>query len=166
MNPVWSIASLILCFLLAAPVSAQPSGERQVAPPPRVDTNNHTLEGYLREMIRELEGDEGRWTFNLYDVEMMLVSDEDQDRVRLMAPILPADRLDAALMRTLLEANFDRAMDARYSIWKESVWASYAHPLSSLTGIELRSGVRQVANLVRNFGTSFASTDLQFMPDK
>jgi hypothetical protein len=62
----------------------------------------------------------------------------------------------------LLGANFDRALDARYASGRGYLWSVFLHPLSSLTDSEFLDGVEQVVTLARNYGTSYASSNLLF----
>ena len=129
---------------------------------PRVSTNNYQVETYLDELAPNYEGGDGQWTFELYDVDMLLLTDEAHDRVRLISPVADASVLEPGQLRTLMEANFDRALDAKYAIWRDAVWATFVHPLSELTKSELRNAIRQVANLRRNYGGSYSSTELLY----
>jgi len=117
---------------------------------------------WLVEMATAHEGGDNHHAATVDGVEVMVVCDEDHDRMRAMAPIADADALGRDELTLLLEANFDRALDAKYTIWRGAVVALYVHPLASLSRADFESGMRQVAALKRNFGTSFASTNLTF----
>ncbi|NIM62119.1 MAG: hypothetical protein GTO30_10800, partial [Acidobacteria bacterium] len=99
-----------------------------------------------------------------FDVEMLVISDEGADRMRAIALIDSAADLNSEQMRFLLEINFERALDAKYTIWQEQVWATYVHPLSWLTPEELKAGMLQVVSLYRTYGTEFTSTGTTFEP--
>ena len=62
----------------------------------------------------------------------------------------------------MLEANFDRALDAKYSIYQDVVWSVYTHPLGELTVEQFKDALNQVARLSQNFGGSYTSTDWIF----
>jgi hypothetical protein len=153
------IATPLLTLALLCP--GVPADAQQ-EPPGRMDTNNRTLDGFIKEMVSEYESEPGRWGFVLYDVEMLVLTDEPANRMRVIAPIADAGSLPPNLLRVLLEANFDRALDAKYAIWRDMVWATYVHPLGELTRHEFEDAVRQVANLHRNYGSSFSSTDVVY----
>jgi len=156
-----AVAFALLCASVSAADTRKNDNRRQQ--PVHVSTNNQTLEIFLDELMSEYSGETGRWTFNLYDVDMVLITDEDYDRMRLMAPIADApESMASEHLRELLEANFDRALDAKYAIWRETVWATYVHPLSELTKHELQNAIRQVAALTRNYGSSYSSTEFQY----
>ena len=62
----------------------------------------------------------------------------------------------------MLEANFHSALDGRYAISNGMVYAAYIHPLSPLRPEEVRSALRQVAELGKTFGTTYSSGELLF----
>jgi len=57
----------------------------------------------------------------------------------------------------MMQANFDTAHDARYSIARDTVWAAYMHPLGSLQKKDFYSALTQVVTLAENYGTSYSS---------
>ena len=65
-------------------------------------------------------------------------------------------------MFRLLQANFDTALDARYSIAKNIVWSLYLHPLGSLDDAQFLAAIGQVVNLATSFGTTYSSGALTF----
>jgi hypothetical protein len=125
-------------------------------------TDNDVLQGYLDAIFDEVEGDDGQWILVFDDVEMTLLSDEITNRVRVITPIVEADGLEPQELRVLLEANFDRALDAKYAIWRDIVWGVYLHPLQELSRDQLISALRQVATLRHTYGTTYSSMGLQF----
>ena len=156
----FALAALLL--LTFSPLLADAPPPAPAAPKPGVAMNNHYLEQTLRSMTSEIEGEPGRWMFTWFDTEMMLVTDEPADRMRIIAPIAESASLDAEMLRFLMEVNFERALDAKYAIWENTLWATYVHPLSSLTVEEFKAGARQVTNLVNTYGTEFTSTGMSF----
>lgn len=54
-------------------------------------------------------------------------------------------------------ANFDRALDARYCVYKGALWAAFIHPLAELSEAYFESGVEQVVTLAETFGTTYNS---------
>jgi len=140
-------------------VLAQPETGAKPEPP----TNNGRLGKFLEELIgQRYSGGDGQWQFQVADVEVLMVTDERADRMRIMAPVANAVDLDATELRTLLEADFDRALDAKYAIWRGAVWAVFVHPLSSLTRVEFHGAVAQVFTLTQTYGASFSSTEFVF----
>jgi hypothetical protein len=116
------------------------------------------LESYLK----DLEGEKGFWRGNRDDVPVFVFSDDEHDRMRIMAPIGVVEELDPDLLHVLLQANYDRALDARYAMRNKELWAVVVHPLATLATDDLPSLFDQVVMLVKNTGTTFASTELVF----
>ena len=75
-----------------APSTPPPSPD-VTAPAPGVAMNDHYLDQTLREMTSDIEGSDGRWLFTWFDVEMLMVSDEGADRMRVITPVGDADEL-------------------------------------------------------------------------
>ncbi len=121
------------------------------------------LESYLQ----DLEGQPGFWQGTRHEVPVFVFSDDEHDRMRLMSPIGLVEELDADLLHVLLQANYDRALDARYAMRGKELWSVVVHPLATLATDDLPSLFDQVVTLAKNTGSSFASTELVFqaMPD-
>jgi hypothetical protein len=87
---------------------------------------------------------EGFWHGQREDVAVYVVSDEEHDRMRIMSPIGDLRVTDSGFLSILLQANFDRALDAKYALRKKELWSVFMHPLSTLVpddlGIYNRSG--------------------------
>ncbi len=121
------------------------------------------LESYLQ----DFEGQPGFWRGTRHEVPVFVFSDDEHDRMRLMSPIGLFEELDADLLHVLLQANYDRALDARYAMRGNELWSVVVHPLATLATDDLPSLFDQVVTLAKNTGSSFASTELVFqaMPD-
>ena len=130
----------------------------QDAPAMTTTAMGKLLESYLT----ELEGEKGFWRGNREEVPVFVFSDDEHDRMRLMAPIGVVEELDPDLLHVLLQANYDRALDARYAMRNKELWAVVVHPLATLATDDLPSMFEQVVKLVKNTGTTFASTELVF----
>lgn len=104
----------------------------------------------------------GRWLIEFAGRRMLVVTDEIQDRMRIMAVVAPCEALRPRDYRVLLAANFDRTLDARYAIAGGFLWSAYLHPLAELTVDQVAAGLQQVAALAENFGTTYAASDLTF----
>ena len=151
----------------AQPVAATtlPSNERQTVATPACDESPMDLDR-LDRAVRELDSDaqrDGRvWQLSHASVQMAVVTDPKADRMRILSPVARVADLQPEVMAVLLEANYHRALDARYATSDGIVYAVYIHPLGALENAQVRSGIEQVANLVRTFGSTFSSTDLSF----
>ena len=116
------------------------------------------LDSYLKDM----DGETGFWRGTRDETPVFVFSDDEHDRMRIMAPIGVVEELDPDLLHVLLQANYDRALDARYAMRGKELWAVVVHPLATLATDDLPSMFEQVIALVKNTGSTFASTELVF----
>ncbi len=112
------------------------------------------------------EGEEGAAP-DIMNGMMLVMTDEQANRMRIMMPIKTFDPGNAEDLKTALialHANYDRALDARYAVSEGILWSAFIHPLGSLTEDDLDSAIEQVRTLRKNTGTSYSSGALQFAP--
>ena len=121
-----------------------------------------TLASLLERLLGDMEGSDGFWHGQRNDVTVYVVSDIEHDRMRIMAPIGELRVTDSGFLSILLQANFDRALDAKYALRKKELWSVFMHPLSTIVPDDLGTFVDQVVQLVKNTGTTYASSDLIF----
>jgi hypothetical protein len=121
-----------------------------------------TLAKLLDRLLDEMEGTDGFWHGQRDEVTVYVVSDLEHDRMRIMSPIGELRVTDSGFLSILLQANFDRALDAKYALRKKELWAVFMHPLSTVVPDDLGLYVDQVVRLVKNTGTTYASSDLIF----
>jgi len=131
-----------------------------------VQTNNRRLQAMLSRLVQDVQGRPGMWTIQHLGVSMMVLTSEQHDRMRIMAMAGDEGIVAKADLSLLMQANFEKALDARYSIFQGKLWAAYLHPLGTLTETELTSALRQVATLVKTYGTTYSSSNLQFQYTK
>ncbi len=134
--------------------------------PRRSDVNgnmdNERLDSLIRVVSGEPRGELGYWSFEVEKRELVVITDETADRMRIMTPVVEESALSAEDLRVLLTANFDRALDARYAVGRGYLWSVFLHPLTTLTDAQFLDGVGQVVRLAQNYGTSYTSSDLVF----
>ena len=94
--------------------------------------------------------------FTLDDIPIIVIADQQADRMRAMVPIRSADGLDAAELMRLMQANFDSALDARYAVAQGRLWGVYIHPLSPLEKDQLLSAFVQTINVARTYGQTYS----------
>lgn len=116
----------------------------------------------LDSYLSGLEGQEGFWRGMREDVQVFVLSDDTHDRMRIMAPIGELQELEPRVLQMLLEANYDRALDAKYAMRGQEVWSVSVHPLATLAPDDFASFIDQVVRLVKNTGSTYASSDLVF----
>ncbi|WP_120501106.1 type III secretion system chaperone [Roseovarius sp. EL26] len=102
------------------------------------------------------------WQLTIAETELLIVTDPDSDRMRILSPIQNADEVSSDKLNRMMQANFDTALDARYALAKGTLWSTYIHPLSPLEKDQLISGIGQVVNLVKTYGTLYSGGALQY----
>jgi hypothetical protein len=117
------------------------------------------LDSYLGDM----QGQPGFWRGLREEVPVYVFSDDSHDRMRVMAPVGELRELGPEMLHILLQANYDRALDARYAMRGMELWSVAVHPLATLAPDDFATLIDQVVRLVKNTGSTYASTDLVFM---
>ncbi len=115
------------------------------------------LDSLIKLMDSEATRNGASWQFTVAQQQLFVVTDAEADRMRIMSPIAPAANLSAALLKRMLQANYDAALDARYAIAQNIVWSVFIHPLTSLKETDFLSGAAQTVVAAQTFGTSFTS---------
>jgi len=123
---------------------------------------NSRLGVLIHELSDKVEGQLGYWQFTIQGRDLLVVTDERHNRMRIMTPVTAQDQLDKDELVRLLSANYDRALDAKYALSQETLWSVFTHPLAELTDEQFIGCVGQVATLADNFGSSYASSGLFF----
>ena len=124
--------------------------------------NNERLGTLILRVDENAEGGPGFWRATVAGRAVTVITDENADRMRIISPVVRVDDLDSGLMFRMLQANFDTALDARYSVAREILWSLYLHPLGSLSDEQFLAGIGQVVNLADSFGTTYSSGGLSF----
>jgi hypothetical protein len=120
------------------------------------------LAAVLRAHDPAASGPDDGLRFSFQQTKMACFVDIDQNRMRLIAPIGPADDLTDAQRDAMLAANYSHTLDARYAVGDGILYALYVHPLDSLTEAQLDQALEQIATLVKNFGDTYSATNLRF----
>ncbi len=131
----------------------------------RQPMDNQRLYELIEEIGLVIDGQMGHWVIDYRGRQMIVITDEPHNRMRVMTPIVAATDLTSEDQRILLQANFDRALDARYAVSNGHLWALYMHPLAELSENQFRDACEQVARLFDNYGTTYSSSDLMFGGD-
>ncbi len=156
--------AIVLSFLATASGLADESDADGSAPEAEQavpGTDGPMTAARLGELIRRIDpntrADGNTFEFGVESYRVAVIFDEAADRMRIVIPIERTDTLDDDRLMRLMQANFDTALDARYAIARDILWATYIHPLSSLTDRQFLVGVGQTANIVATYGTSYSS---------
>ena len=125
--------------------------------------NNEQLAVLIRGVAAEIHEDQlGFWKFEIGDATVFVITDESHNRMRIMSPVVELSTLSGDILQVLLEANYDRALDARYCINNDAIWSAFLHPLLELDDRQFLAALSQVVTLRNNFGSTFTSSDLVF----
>jgi len=117
-------------------------------------------------LLERLDGDVvregGRWQATINDVPIIITTDENHNRMRILVAIRKADKLTPADLARLMQANFDSALDARYALAQNILWSTFIHPLRTLHDRQFLEGIGQTINLAQTYGSSYSSGLLLF----
>ncbi len=165
------VSSVAAGWIAGATIAvAQTDTPPSVEKPPQVPSPEHegtmTLER-MDEIVKRLDEKAqsprlGFWQFEVEKRSVMIVTDAKNDRMRILVPIGPVADVPADLMKRLMQANFDTALDSRYAVAREILWATYIHPLTALHDRQFVTAIGQTVNLAVTFGTTFSSGLLSF----
>ena len=158
----YSVYSLFILFALLTMTMTFASAGDDIEPAKTGKMNNERLEVLIRKIDKDVKGKPGFWRFTVENTVVTVVTDERADRMRIIIPIVEAKELDKKMMFRLMQANFDSALDARYSIAKGLLWSAYIHPLSPLDDRTFLSAIGQSVNLLKTYGSNFSSGALIF----
>ena len=124
--------------------------------------NNDNLEKILYVMIDTIIGEGGAWQFAIKDVPMMCITDETNNRMRIISPIKKMEEVTDEEKESVLAANFHSALDVRYAVADDIMSVAFIHPLKELTKNQVIDAVSQVYNATLTYGSTYSSTDLVF----
>ena len=125
--------------------------------------NNQRLHSVILEYADSIEKNTpGYWCYHYLGKQMLTITDESHNRMRIISPIRQLRDVSSDLVRQCMEANFDRALDVRYCISGEYLWSAFIHPLEELDERFYIDAMRQVATLSSNYETTFTSSNLFF----
>lgn len=150
---------LVSLVLLSLPLAAQ---EPAPDPAPEPPMTLERLDTIIRAVDPEAQSNGSLWQLTVNEVQVLIVTDESADRMRAMTPVAKTEDLTPEDLNRILQANFDTALDARYAIAKDLLWAAFIHPLKPLEKDEFISGLGQVVNLAQSYGTLYSSGALHY----
>lgn len=138
------------------------------APPSVEDAPDVTLmtpermEALVKSFDEEAEIGGNGIAFTLEERNVLIVYDVNNNRMRIMSPIAPAELLDEEMLMRMSQANFDAVLDARYAIANDLLWSTFIHPLGSLQKEDFISAIAQVVTAAETFGTTYTSGAMVF----
>ena len=113
-----------------------------------------------------VETEKGYLFFTYLGRKMVLLCDEAHDRMRIISSITSYSNLAPKIKDSLMHSNFHLALDARYAVSDDVLYAAFIHPLSSLVEKDFESALNQVYNLAVSFGKTYSSGQLEFTSKK
>ena len=152
--------ALLIAGVFATLAPAQESEDPGGAPAAPMD--NARLGALIQRIDPEARGQPGFWRLTLREREVLVITDERADRMRIITGVASAEGMEPELLYRILQANFDTALDARYAIARDVIWSAYIHPLGPLDEDQFLSGLAQVVNLALTYGSTFSSGALSF----
>ncbi len=129
------------------------------------EMNNEELGKIIYVVADSLRGKEGNWQFMIKDRLLLCVTDQNNNRMRIMSPIIEQKKLAYTDMLKVMEANFHTALDVKYAISNDLLWSVFIHPLKELNREQIMSAIQQVYTAAYTYGTTYNSTGLTF-PDR
>ena len=123
---------------------------------------NPELGYFLGEYADITEGDNGFWRLQYKGRELLVVTDEGNNRMRIMTAVRPEWKVKKRHHLEMLKAQFHKLLDVKYAIYNGMLWSLFMHPLAQLTREQLPDALSQVYWAAENFGTSYNSSDLEF----
>lgn len=124
--------------------------------------DNARMHELLQRIDPDLQGRLGAWTITFDSTRAQVITDENADRMRVIVPIIKVEDIEEGELLRLMQANFDSALDARYSVANGVVWSAFIHQLSPLSDEEFVSGLAQAMTAATTFGSTYSSGALIF----
>ncbi|MEO0894980.1 MAG: hypothetical protein AAFY71_01075 [Bacteroidota bacterium] len=124
--------------------------------------DNKSLGKILLQEADSVAGQDGYWQLKYGQGSMLVMTDEANNRMRIVHPITYVADLEEDMMEKALIANFHTALDIKYAISEDIVWAVFIHPLKELTKEQVIDALKQVYQGAMTFGLTYSSTNLVF----
>jgi hypothetical protein len=160
--------ALFLALVVVFPHSVFAQGEGESAAPPTLAERApgepmtvERLEAIIRIFDPGAERNLNSFSFKMpvqeVELNVQVITDPAAGRMRIVIPIVMETSLGTERVKRIMQANFDSALDARYALAQGVLWATFIHPLSSLSDEEFLSGLSQTLNLVATYGSTYSS---------
>ena len=133
MRRFFLILAMILTATAAFSQSSAPDGDTVLPNPAEPELEPPMTFERLSEIVRVLDEDAifqgSAIQLTIADIPVIVITDSRADRMRAMVPIRAADGLEPEELMRLMQANFDSALDARYTVAQGRLWGVFIHPL-------------------------------------
>lgn len=130
--------------------------------PPEIIAILEQMDQVIKALDAGAERTGNSWQFTLQERTMLVVTDTNAGRMRIITPIAMVEDLPDGAMQRLMQANFDTALDARYAVAQNLVWGAFIHPLDTLTQRDFAAGILQTHAIGETFGTTFSSGAISY----
>ena len=88
----------------------------------------------------------GSWQVETPDFRLLVLLSDEQDWLRLLLPIAPAQDAQPFLAQ-LLEANFDATQETRYALHQDVLWGVFQHTCVGLTIADFTTAIQRLIAL-------------------
>lgn len=102
------------------------------------------------------------WQFKVGPFPVLVQTQDEVNRMRIVAFIAKATTFDEDELRRLLNANYHTALDARYALADDNLVAAFIHPLKELTREQFVLGLSQALSCAGTFGSTYSGGHLVF----
>jgi len=123
---------------------------------------SETMASLIQKFDKDAKVNANSVEFKLNEHDLILVYDKKADRMRIIAPIAQSGIASEEVLVRMLQANYDAVLDTRYAMANNIIWATFIHPLSSLTQEDFLSGIAQTVTAVDTFGSTYTSGAMVF----
>lgn len=145
--------TLIACFVVLPLFTITATAQKM---------DNKKIAKLLGGVADSINGQTGYWQFKYFDRYFILITDETNNRMRIMSPIANESELDDVYFKKALEANYHTALDVKYALAESIMWSVFIHPLKELNDDQLLDAISQVYAAAATFGYSYTSTNFVF----
>lgn len=123
---------------------------------------NAKIDRILKKLSTVQKDDFGYWEIIYQNRYVLVITDNTNNRMRIISPVVSEKELKPKEMKKILEANFHSALDAKYALYNGFIWSVFTHPLGELSSQQFEDALLQVVNLTYTFGSTYSSSPLKF----
>lgn len=120
------------------------------------------LKSLIEQSADALEQNGNTIRFSYQERPLICIYDENANRMRIISPIVERKDIGEEELLNAMVANFHSALDVKYALSDEIIWAVFIHPLNELSEHQVLDAIEQVYNASVTFGSTYSSTDLVF----
>ena len=122
--------------------------------------NNQKLIKHLDKECDSISGEDGKWQLFYRGIVILAVTDEVNDRIKLLSPITYIKDIEPSVISDCMKANFENLKDVKYAISNEIIWSIYNHDYKTLSTEQLDEAILQIYYSTGTFGGNYSSTSI------